>query len=170
MLYSLAIVLALAMVLCMIPAAFAQTTTVSNEQYDVTVGVILPGGGVDWDSTKDDVNSYTFEYNYEQIDEVQTSRYEEDAKMAMVQVAGLVGNFTAGMDIEITVDGKKLEVNDYAEYSDIIDGNTNRVINSKAFAFPVELTKEGYTALEAYDGETGLQLALEQDPDTSCWT
>ena len=27
------------------------------------------------------------------------------------------------------------------------------------------LTKEGYTALEAYDGETGLQLALEQDPD-----
>ena len=27
------------------------------------------------------------------------------------------------------------------------------------------LTKEGYTALEAYDGESGLQLALEQDPD-----
>ena len=27
------------------------------------------------------------------------------------------------------------------------------------------LTKEGYTALEAYDGEAGLQLALEQDPD-----
>ena len=27
------------------------------------------------------------------------------------------------------------------------------------------LTREGYTALEAYDGEAGLQLALEQDPD-----
>lgn len=27
------------------------------------------------------------------------------------------------------------------------------------------LGKEGYTTLEAYDGETGLQLALEQDPD-----
>ena len=27
------------------------------------------------------------------------------------------------------------------------------------------LTKEGYTALEAYDGNTGLQLALEQNPD-----
>ncbi len=27
------------------------------------------------------------------------------------------------------------------------------------------LVKEGYTTLEAYDGETGLQLALEQDPD-----
>ena len=27
------------------------------------------------------------------------------------------------------------------------------------------LTPEGYTALEAYDGEAGLQLALEQDPD-----
>ena len=27
------------------------------------------------------------------------------------------------------------------------------------------LTKEGYETLEAYDGETGLQLALEQDPD-----
>ena len=27
------------------------------------------------------------------------------------------------------------------------------------------LTKEGYTTLEAYDGDAGLQLALEQDPD-----
>ena len=27
------------------------------------------------------------------------------------------------------------------------------------------LAREGYTALEAYDGEAGLQLALEQDPD-----
>jgi len=27
------------------------------------------------------------------------------------------------------------------------------------------LGKEGYTTLEAYDGQTGLQLALEQDPD-----
>ena len=27
------------------------------------------------------------------------------------------------------------------------------------------LSKEGYETLEAYDGETGLQLALEQDPD-----
>lgn len=27
------------------------------------------------------------------------------------------------------------------------------------------LTREGYSTLEAYDGEAGLQLALEQDPD-----
>ena len=27
------------------------------------------------------------------------------------------------------------------------------------------LVREGYDTLEAYDGETGLQLALEQDPD-----
>lgn len=27
------------------------------------------------------------------------------------------------------------------------------------------LIKEGYTTMEAYDGESGLQLALEQDPD-----
>ena len=27
------------------------------------------------------------------------------------------------------------------------------------------LNKEGYTTLEAYDGDAGLQLALEQDPD-----
>ena len=27
------------------------------------------------------------------------------------------------------------------------------------------LVKEGYDTLEAYDGETGLQLALEQNPD-----
>ena len=27
------------------------------------------------------------------------------------------------------------------------------------------LVKEGYTTLEAYDGQAGLQLALEQDPD-----
>ena len=26
------------------------------------------------------------------------------------------------------------------------------------------LSKEGYTTMEAYDGQTGLQLALEQDP------
>lgn len=27
------------------------------------------------------------------------------------------------------------------------------------------LGREGYDTLEAYDGETGFQLALEQDPD-----
>lgn len=27
------------------------------------------------------------------------------------------------------------------------------------------LSKEGYETLEAYDGEAGLQLALEQNPD-----
>ena len=27
------------------------------------------------------------------------------------------------------------------------------------------LSKEGYNTLEAYDGQAGLQLALEQDPD-----
>ena len=27
------------------------------------------------------------------------------------------------------------------------------------------LTKEGYATMEAYDGQSGLQLALEQDPD-----
>ena len=27
------------------------------------------------------------------------------------------------------------------------------------------LSKEGYNTLEAYDGESGLQLALGQDPD-----
>src|SRR5699024_12690434 len=27
------------------------------------------------------------------------------------------------------------------------------------------LDREGYATLEAYDGETGLQLGLEQDPD-----
>ena len=27
------------------------------------------------------------------------------------------------------------------------------------------LTKDGYATLEAYDGDAGLQLALEQDPD-----
>ena len=27
------------------------------------------------------------------------------------------------------------------------------------------LGREGYTTLEAYDGDAGLQLALEQDPD-----
>ena len=29
------------------------------------------------------------------------------------------------------------------------------------------LGREGYATLEAYDGEAGLQLALEQDPDLS---
>ena len=38
--YSLAIVLALAMVLCMIPVSFAATTKIDNDSYDLAVSII----------------------------------------------------------------------------------------------------------------------------------
>ena len=147
MLYSLAIVLALAMVLCMIPVSFAATTTIDNDSYDLAVSIIGKDGNVqgDW-TTKDDANSITFKYDYEDVDDVEaviTGKFTEDAKMAMVKVTGFMPLDSVD---EITIDGKKLEVNDLAVYSDRVENNYNSLTQDPAYLlFPVELTKSGYT-------------------------
>lgn len=144
---TLAIVLALAMVLCMVPASFAATTTIDNDSYDLAVSVIAKDGGIQgkW-TTKDDSNSITFEYDYEDADDVEaveTGKFTEDAKMAMVKVSGFMPLDSVD---EITIDGKKLEVNDLAVYSDRIENNYNSLTQDPAYLlFPVELTKSGYT-------------------------
>ena len=145
--YSLAIMLALAMVLCMIPVSFAATTTIDNDSYDLAVSIIGKDGNVqgEW-TTKDDANSITFKYDYEDADDVEaviTGKFTEDAKMAMVKVTGFMPLDSVD---EITIDGKKLEVNDLAVYSDRIENNYNSLTQDPAYLlFPVELTKSGYT-------------------------
>lgn len=144
---TLAIVLALAMVLCMVPASFAATTTIDNDSYDLAVSVIAKDGGIQgkW-TTKDDANSITFKYDYEDADDVEaviTGKFTEDAKMAMVKVTGFMPLDSVD---EITIDGKKLEVNDLAVYSDRVENNYNSLTQDPAYLlFPVELTKSGYT-------------------------
>ena len=145
---TLAIVLALAMVLCMVPASFAATTTIDNDSYDLAVSVIAKDGGIQgkW-TTKDDSNSITFEYDYEDADDVEaveTGKFTEDAKMAMVKVSGFMPLDSVD---EITIDGKKLEVNDLAVYSDRIENNYNSLTQDPAYLlFPVELTKSVLSA------------------------
>lgn len=131
---TLAIVLALAMVLCMIPAAFAATTQViTDKNYNITV--------VDAESnTKlgeaNNANSVTAKYDYEAIKTVVTGKFTEDKKMALVKVSG----FESFTEItSVTVDGKDLKVNELAAYYSQVGFNGNMV------TFPVELTKAGYT-------------------------
>ena len=131
---TLAIVLALAMVLCMIPAAFAATTQViTDKNYNITV--------VDAESnTKlgeaSNANSVTAKYDYEAIKAVVTGKFTEDKKMALVKVNG----FESFTEItSVTVDGKDLKVNELAAYYSQVGFNGNTV------TFPVELTKAGYT-------------------------
>ena len=131
---TLAIVLALAMVLCMIPAAFAATTQViTDKNYNITV--------VDAESSTklgeaSNANSVTAKYDYEAIKTVVTGKFTEDKKMALVKVNG----FESFSDItSVTVDGKDLKVNELAAYYSQVGFNGNTV------TFPVELTKAGYT-------------------------
>ena len=131
---TLAIVLALAMVLCMIPAAFAATTQViTDKNYNITV--------VDAESNTKlgeapNANSVTAKYDYEAIKTVVTGKFTEDKKMALVKVSG----FETLTDVtSVTVDGKDLKVNELAAYYSQVNYNGNTV------TFPVELTKSGYT-------------------------
>ena len=135
------------MVLCMIPVSFAATTTIDNDSYDLAVSVIAKDGGIqgEW-ITKDDSNSITFEYDYEDADDVEaveTGKFTEDAKMAMVKVSGFMKLDSVD---EITVDGKKLEVNDKAVYAKRVNANKQSLTSDPAYLlFPIELTKSGYT-------------------------
>lgn len=144
---TLAIVLALAMVLCMIPAAFAaQAKTITDKSYDLKVesyGAMDKGNPSVANAPK--ANSITFKYNYEEEGVDVTGKFTEDKKMALVTVAGFdadLGTLTA-KEVTVTVDGKDLQVNDSAAYANAIGWKT--VDNKPAVVFPVELTKAGYT-------------------------
>lgn len=144
---TLAIVLALAMVLCMIPAAFAaQTKTITDKSYDLKVesyGPMDKGNPSTANASK--ANSITFKYNYEEEGVDVTGKFTEDKKMALVTVAGFdadLGTLTAS-EVTVTVDGKDLQVNDSAAYAGSIGWKS--VDNKAAVVFPVELTKAGYT-------------------------
>ena len=131
---TLAIVLALAMVLCMIPAAFAATTQViTDKNYNIKV---YPANSSTVLGEATNANSVTAKYDYEAIKAVVTGKFTEDKKMALVKVNG----FESLSDItSVTVDGKDLKVNELAAYYSQVGFNGNTV------TFPVELTKAGYT-------------------------
>jgi len=142
---TLAIVLALAMVLCMIPAAFAATTTIQGDGYNLVVW--------SWDEGKlsssplgdeDSGNSVSAEYNYEDEDEDITGQFTENKKMAILEIKGWDSRIATAndADITVTVDGKKLEVNRYSEYGeiDLIGWSEHDSVY-----MPLELTKAGYT-------------------------
>ena len=140
---TLAIVLALAMVLCMIPASFAALNeTVSDKSYDLKVYPVDENGAVA-DSpfaTETKANTITAKYDYEKLDEVTTGKFTEDKKMALVEVSGFNSANKTLKDVEVTIDGKNLEVNDLADYVDATGWFNNNQVN-----FPVELTKAGYS-------------------------
>lgn len=141
---TLAIVLALAMVLCMIPVSFA--ADFSGKSYDISVfAVDTTGQPVGKTATADNANSITFEYPYEgnTIPSVDTGKYTEEKKMAIVKVEGFM-QFKS-ID-EITIDGKPLEVNENADYKDLVNHSKVALTEKNAtMFFPVELTKAGYT-------------------------
>ena len=85
---TLAIVLALAMVLCMIPVSFAAASVDAGE-LDLTIEIVTPNGN-QYLTSKDDTNTITAEYNYEKLSEVTTGKFTEDKIMALVKVSGLL--------------------------------------------------------------------------------
>lgn len=145
---TLAIVLALAMVLCMIPAAFAaQTKTITDKSYDLAVESYGPmDKGNKSVANASTANSITFKYNYEEEGVDITGKFTEDKKMALVTVAGFDTDLDtlSAKEVTVTVDGKDLQVNDSADYANAI-GWKKTADNKAAVVFPVELTKAGYT-------------------------
>ena len=131
----------------------------------VNVGLIEDDGNIVWQGEKTETNSYDFEYNYETADEVRTSRTEEDAKMAMVQIRYLTGGFADPSTVKIYIDGKELQVNDYAVYYDEwIKTNEDRVVDNDAFMFPIELTKSGFTdtLLSSWKARTRTMIVISE--------
>lgn len=133
---TLAIVLALVMVLCMVPAMSAETTqTITDKSYNLKVWT---ADDITLIGSAEKANSVTAEYNYEEIDAVATGKWSDDTKMAIVEVVGF--NFNKA-DVEtITIDGKTLDVDSYADYK-----NSVKAVGDKQINFPVELTKAGYS-------------------------
>lgn len=102
---TLAIVLALVMVLCMIPAMSADTTTnktVSDKNYTLIVKSV--GTQVGDVAEEKQANSITYNYNFEKEDADVTGKFTEDTKMAYVTVKGLDADLVH--DVTVTIDGK----------------------------------------------------------------
>ena len=143
---TLAIVLALAMVLCMIPAAFAaQTKTITDKSYNINVTSYGPMAAGATAATASDkaVNSLTFKYNFEEEKEDVTGKFTEDKKMALVTITGFDKDLEKADKVAVTVDGKDLQVNKGADYASDVD--IYDPWNEKKVVFPVELTKAGYS-------------------------
>ena len=140
---TLAIVLALAMVLCMIPAAFAgtsKTVTITDQSYALSATAAGEDKGLTYSASASG-NTVTINYDYEAEDVDQTGKFTEDKKMALVTVAGFDSSLQVVADEDILVDGKILSSNSFASYNKAIGFNaTNHTLT-----FPVELTKAGYT-------------------------
>lgn len=130
---TLAIVLALVMVLCMIPAVAADsysyvTKTVENKQYDIKVTSDTNPGAF-----KNGVTSYTHEYNYENEVADGIDKWTDATKMATVEVKGFDADVLNADSVVITIDGKKLDATN----------NWNKSLGK--LTFPVQLTKAGYS-------------------------
>ena len=135
------------MVLCMIPVSFAASVTgretISDKSYDITV--------FSWDKndfgkelgSATNANSVTANFNYETENDDITSMFEEDAKMAIVRIVGFddQDRLENADDIEVRIDGKKLEVNELAGY---YPGAVGYMPKWNAVYFPIQLTKAGY--------------------------
>ena len=143
---TLAIVLALVMVLALIPAMSAGTVkTVNDKSYGLKIASV--GGEKDAngnvyavDKLGELINSITFEYNYEDLDADSTSKWTEDAKVAYVKVKGFDADI-ATVDT-IYIDGKVLDV---PTTYNIYGVNCGWDAADQSVKFPVELTKAGYT-------------------------
>ncbi|MGN1249411.1 MAG: SH3 domain-containing protein, partial [Candidatus Spyradocola sp.] len=130
---TLAIVLALVMVLCMIPAMSAETytvKTVADKNYTLVVKSV--GTQVGDIATAEKANSITYSYNFEKEDADATGKWSADTKMAYVTIKGLDDELVN--DVTVTIDGKKLDSS--------IPGVG---FSAGEVSFPIELTKAGYT-------------------------
>ena len=134
------------MVLCMIPASFADTysKTISDQSYQIDVfsweGNDIVRAPILGNTAKG--NSVTATYNYETEGEDVTGKFTEAKKMAIVKVTGFDSDFKTATNINVNIDGKKVESNELAPYaSSYVGYNADR----DCIYFPIELTKAGYT-------------------------
>ena len=173
---TLAIVLALAMVLCMIPAAFAQDGTFryEQEQYNLEFFSYQKGAGPYSDGLvslahKSNANTITAKYNFEEEKAEVTGQFTEDRKMGVLEIKGWNEAFdgVSADDVTVYVDGKQLEVNQFSDYSVGNKVGWRADPRDPSVYIPVELTKSGYSTtylveVEYYDepnNDTYIQTA-----------
>ena len=141
---TLAIVLALVMVLAMIPAMSADVTeykTITDKSYVITTRTIVDGvDSSNW-KTHDKGNTVELKYNWEDLKEDQTGKWSEDAKMAEIAISGwdTAFNSVASDKITATIDGKELSIAEDADYY------RAAIWENGSLKFPIEVTKAGYT-------------------------
>ena len=151
---TLAIVLALVMVLCMIPAMSAGSTTeYKSEAYKLTVFEVLnnkDGSYMEglWQKlgSTNSGTSVEVKYDYEKQVADTTDKWAEDRKMAILRIDGWNDAFKSlkGGDWNVTVDNNEINVGTAAYKAQcgvILDASDN----FQYVQFPVELTKAGYS-------------------------